>query len=84
MKYISSIERYAIEKGWSEGMEKGILEGMERGKEVGVLEGMEKGKAEGLEEGLLKGRLEVAQRLVASGMSKAEAASFAGVSVEML
>uniref|UniRef100_Q3AQD6 Transposase (putative) YhgA-like domain-containing protein n=1 Tax=Chlorobium chlorochromatii (strain CaD3) TaxID=340177 RepID=Q3AQD6_CHLCH len=42
------------------------------------------GKAEGLEEGLLKGRLEVAQRLVASGMSKAEAASFAGVSVEML
>uniref|UniRef100_Q3APB2 Transposase n=1 Tax=Chlorobium chlorochromatii (strain CaD3) TaxID=340177 RepID=Q3APB2_CHLCH len=68
LKYISSIERYAMEKGWSEGMERG----------------KEQGKAEGLEEGLLRGRLEVAERLVASGMSKSEAAVLAGVSVDML
>uniref|UniRef100_Q3ASR7 Transposase (putative) YhgA-like domain-containing protein n=1 Tax=Chlorobium chlorochromatii (strain CaD3) TaxID=340177 RepID=Q3ASR7_CHLCH len=68
MKYVTSFERDA----------------MEEGREMGLVEGMEKGKAEGLEEGLLKGRLEVAERLVASGMSKAEAALLAGVSVEML
>uniref|UniRef100_Q3ASJ5 Transposase (putative) YhgA-like domain-containing protein n=1 Tax=Chlorobium chlorochromatii (strain CaD3) TaxID=340177 RepID=Q3ASJ5_CHLCH len=72
MKYITSFERDAME------------EGIEKGKELGVLEGIEMGKAEGLEEGLMKGRLEVAQRLVAGGMSKAEAASFAGVSVDLL
>uniref|UniRef100_Q3AQB2 Transposase (putative) YhgA-like domain-containing protein n=1 Tax=Chlorobium chlorochromatii (strain CaD3) TaxID=340177 RepID=Q3AQB2_CHLCH len=72
MKYISSIERYAMEKGWSEG------------KELGVLEGMEKGKAEGLEEGLMQGRLDVARRLVASGMSADEAAGIAGVDVYLL
>jgi hypothetical protein len=72
MKYISTFERYAKEEG--------LLEGIEKGKEIGVLEGMERG----LEEGLMQGRLEVAQRLVASGMSKAEAALLAGVSVDLL
>ena len=80
MKYISSIERYAMEKGWSEGKELGVLEGMEKG----MTEGMEKGKAEGLEEGLMQGRLDVARRLVASGMSVDEAAGIAGVDVYLL
>jgi hypothetical protein len=76
MKYVTSFERDAKEEG--------IVIGIEKGREIGVLEGMEKGKAEGLEEGLMQGRLEVARRLVAGGMSKAEAALLAGVSVEML
>jgi len=68
MPYITSFERDAKEEGIAIGEERGI----------------EKGKAEGLEEGLLRGRLEVAERLVANGMSKQEAALLAGVDVEML
>jgi len=67
-------------EGMEKGMEIGVLEGMEKGMEIGVLEGMEKGK----EIGVLEGRLDVARRLVAGGMSKDEAAVFAGVDVEIL
>uniref|UniRef100_Q3ARU8 Transposase (putative) YhgA-like domain-containing protein n=1 Tax=Chlorobium chlorochromatii (strain CaD3) TaxID=340177 RepID=Q3ARU8_CHLCH len=80
MKYISSIERYAMEKGWSEGMERGILEGMEKG----LMEGMERGMAKGKEIGAEQTKLDIARRLVASGISKAEAALLAGVSLETL
>ena len=49
-------------------------------KEEGLLEG----KAEGKAEGAAQTRLEVAERLVAGGMSKVEAAMLAGVSVDLL
>jgi len=68
MKYISSIERYAMEKGWSEGIEKGIAEGLE----IGMERGMERGK------------LEVAERLLGVGMNIEQVAELTGVSMAQL
>uniref|UniRef100_Q3AQX9 Transposase (putative) YhgA-like domain-containing protein n=1 Tax=Chlorobium chlorochromatii (strain CaD3) TaxID=340177 RepID=Q3AQX9_CHLCH len=68
MKYISSIERYAMEKGWSEGIEKGIAEGLEIG----------------MEKGIEKGKLEVAERLLGVGMNIEQVAELTGVSVAQL
>jgi hypothetical protein len=47
MPYITSVERFGMEKGMKEGMKKGI--------EKGKTEGLKEGKTEGLREGLLSG-----------------------------
>ena len=47
-------------------------------------EGMEKGREEGREEGNMEKSIEIAVKLMATGMSKEEAAAFVGISVEKL
>lgn len=45
--YITSIERFGIEKGLKEGLQKGLQKGRQ--------EGLQKGRQEGLQKGLLAG-----------------------------
>ena len=56
------------EKGFMEGMAKGIA----KGKSEGIIEGLAKGKSEGIIEGLAKGksqgRTEVYKKLLAAGL----------------
>ena len=54
VRYVTSIERIAIEQG----MEKGIAQGMEKGIEKGIRVGREQGRQEGRQEGRREGQLE--------------------------
>ena len=54
MRYVTSIERIAIEQG----MEKGIAQGMEKGIEKGIRVGREQGREQGRQEGRREGQLE--------------------------
>ena len=71
-------------------IEEGLAEGLAEGRAKGLAEGLAEGRAEGLAEGRAKGiidgerakALEIAVKLIATGMTKAEAAAFVGISVE--
>jgi hypothetical protein len=54
MKYVTSVERLAIERGVMQGRLEGRLEGKLEGKLEGELEGLSKGKAEGKAELILR------------------------------
>ena len=60
----------------------------DEGRLEGELRGLEKGREEGREEGRVEGQftkaVEVAAKLIATGMSKAQAASLVGLSEEDL
>ncbi|WP_448721942.1 hypothetical protein [Acanthopleuribacter pedis] len=58
MRYVSSIERFAMKKGREEGRAEGREEGRAEGREEGRAEGREEGRAEGREEGRAEGREE--------------------------
>ena len=91
-------KQMAIEEGLAEGLAegraKGLAEGLAEGRAEGKAEGLAEGRAEGRAEGLAEGRakgiidgerakaLEIAVKLIATGMTKAEAAAFVGISVE--
>ena len=64
--------------------DEGRLEGELRGLEKGREKGREEGREEGRVEGQFSKAMEVAAKLVATGMSKAEAASLVGLSEEDL
>ena len=70
----------AIEEGLAEGRAKGIAEGRAEGR----AEGKAEGKAEGRAEGQHSKAVEIAVKLIATGMSKADAAAFVGISEEDL
>ena len=65
---VEEATRIATEQGLKNGMEKGLKLGMEKGREEGEL---------------AKAR-EIAGKLMATGMTKAEAAAFVGISEEKL
>ena len=56
--YVSSIERFAIERG----MKKGMQQGIEQGIEQGIQQGIEKGIARGIEKGIQQGLAQSLQR----------------------
>ena len=56
--YVSSIERFAIERG----MKKGMQQGMQQGIEQGIQQGIEKGIARGIEKGIQQGLAQSLQR----------------------
>ena len=47
VRYITSVERLAIERGMQKGLEQGIEKGLEQGIEKGLEQGIEKGRLEG-------------------------------------
>ena len=51
---------------------------------LGRTDGKEEGIEIGIEQGIEQGKLEVAEKLVAKGMSAEEAAAIAGIDVELL
>ena len=56
--YVSSIERFAIERG----MKKSMQQGIEQGIEQGIQQGIEKGIARGIEKGIQQGLAQSLQR----------------------
>ena len=50
--YVSSIERFAIERGMKKGMQQGMQQGIEKGMATGIAKGIEKGIRQGLAQGL--------------------------------
>lgn len=60
--YVSSIERFAIERGMKKGMQQGIEQGMQQGIEQGIQQGIEKGIARGIEKGIQQGLAQSLQR----------------------
>ena len=64
--YVSSIERFAIErgmkKGMQQGMQQGIEQGMQQGIQQGIEQGIEKGIARGIEKGIQQGLAQSLQR----------------------
>ena len=65
MRYVTSVERLAIERGIQQGKLEGKLEGEREGKLKGKLEGKLEGMLEGEREGKLKGEAMVLERLLA-------------------
>lgn len=47
MKYVTSVERLAIERGLEKGMQQGLQQGMQKGLQEGLEQGLEKGRAQG-------------------------------------
>ena len=54
MPYVTSIERFAIERGMKQGIEQGLQQGLQQGMQQGRLEGLQEGEQKGLREGLLE------------------------------
>ena len=65
---------YAIEKGYQEGVDKGLADGMKKGLE----KGMEEGRKEGLEKGMEKGLCQAAIKMKQNGMDLATIMSCTG------
>ena len=64
----------AKREGIAEGMEKGMELGMAKGKQEGLAEGMEKGMAKGMEKGMNQKALEIAENMLAMGLSAEQVA----------
>lgn len=47
VKYVTSVERLAIERGLEKGMQQGLQQGMQKGLQEGLEQGLEKGRAQG-------------------------------------
>ena len=54
VKYVTSVERLAIERGLQKGMEEGLEKGMEKGLEKGLEKGREEGRTQGTASVLLR------------------------------
>ena len=54
MKYVTSVERLAIERGLQKGMEQGLEIGIEKGIEKGIEQGIEQGRVQGTASVLLR------------------------------
>ncbi|MBO5691939.1 MAG: Rpn family recombination-promoting nuclease/putative transposase [Spirochaetaceae bacterium] len=70
---IADIQYDAYEEGWEEGHKDGIAAGLEQGREKGLEQGLKEGLEQGREQGLKKGAynktVEMAQKLLAMGLS---------------
>ena len=60
MRYLSTIERMAIDRGFQKGLDEGKAKGLAEGKAKGLAEG----KAKGLAEGRAEGRAELLARIL--------------------
>ena len=65
-----------------EGIAEGMAKGMAKGVEKGMAEGLEKGRAEGIEKGRAEGKIEIAQTMLAKGMSVEMIAEITGLTAE--
>lgn len=54
MKYVTSVERLAIERGLEKGMQQGLQQGLQKGLEQGLEQGLERGRAQGSASVLLR------------------------------
>ena len=56
MRYVTSVERLAIEEGLRKGMAQGLERGLAKGIEKGIEQGIEQGIEKGIEKGIGKGQ----------------------------
>ena len=66
---MADIQYDAYEEGWEEGHKDGIAAGLEQGLEKGLKEGLEQGREQGLKKGAYNKTVEMAQKLLAMGLS---------------
>ena len=90
------VEKTLADDSYQEGMAKGLAEGEAKGIAKGLAEGEAKGIAKGLAEGEAKGiakgkaegelssRLDIAQNMLASGMSDAQVIQLTGLTKEQV
>ena len=55
MRYVTSVERLAIQRGMQQGLQQGLEQGLEQSLEQGLEQGLEKGRLEGKLEGKIEG-----------------------------
>ncbi len=64
MPYVTSAERFGIEKGLQQGIEKGLQQGIEKGLQQGIEKGLQQGIEKGLQQGIEKGQILAGQEAV--------------------
>ena len=64
----------SVDTAKREGKQEGLAEGIEIGMEKGMKEGMEKGMAKGMEKGMNQKALEIAENMLAMGLSAEQVA----------
>ena len=74
----------AKREGIAEGKEIGMKEGMAKGKQEGLAEGMEKGMEKGRAEGKHEANTEIAQRLLAMGLSAEQVSKATQLPLEII
>ncbi len=62
MPYISTIERFGIQKGIQQGLEQGIQQGIQQGLQKGLQQGLQRGLQKGRREGEYTLLLQLLQR----------------------
>ena len=62
----------------------GLAEGMEKGRKQGTKQGIEQGIKQGIEQGIEQGRKEIAQKMLANGISIEEVSEITNINVEKL
>ena len=55
MRYVTSVERLATERGLQQGMKQGLQQGMQEGLQQGMQQGMQQGLQQGLQQGVQQG-----------------------------
>jgi len=71
-------------EGKAEGKAEGLAEGLAEGVQIGKQKGIAIGEERGIEKGAQQTKREISHKLMAKGMSAAEAAEIAGISVDDL
>jgi hypothetical protein len=70
MAYISSFERFGIEKGIKQGIQKGMQQGIEQGIQKGMQQGIEQGIQKGMQQGIEQGIQKGMQQGIEQGIQK--------------
>jgi hypothetical protein len=68
--YVSSIERFAIERGMKKGMQQGMQQGIEQGMQQGIQQGMQQGIQQGIEQGIEKGIARGIEKGIQQGLAQ--------------
>ena len=74
----------SVDTAKREGKQEGLAEGIEIGMEKGMKEGMEKGMAKGMEKGMNQKALEIAENMLAMGLSAEQVAKATQLPLEII
>ena len=81
---VDTAKREGKQEGLAEGIEIGMEKGMKEGMEKGMAKGMEKGMAKGMEKGMNQKALEIAENMLAMGLSAEQVAKATQLSLEII
>ena len=81
---VDTAKREGKQEGLAEGIEIGMEKGMKEGMEKGMAKGMEKGMAKGMEKGMNQKALEIAENMLAMGLSAEQVAKATQLPLEII